>query len=87
MRSVSNEVEDIYKIFNNCADDLAYFSSIICDELMSLGQNKYSHLRKLIGRNAPKITVFDLSLAKASGIFPHPNDYKDWESGFIEISK
>lgn len=81
---VSNEVEDIYKIFNDCADDLAYFSSIICDELISLGHKKHVKLKKFMGENVPKITTFDLSPAKASGIFPNENNYSDWERGFAK---
>lgn len=68
-------------------DDLAFFCSLLCEDLMSHGVVMQEKFKDELGSGAPKITEVDFTKAKKQGLIPPPENYKDWLNAFASRSE
>lgn len=76
------EHADVVEVIHSYTNDLIFFSSQLCADLIQHGQNKRRQFEKQFGKGAPEITKVDFGGPKNSGLFPPDSDYSSW-SGWI----
>ena len=80
----NREYPDIVSALSSYADDCIFFSSLLCEDLMSHGHRVRAEFEKKLGKGAPKISQADFAAVRESGMLPPPSKYGDWLRGFPE---
>lgn len=74
-------VEGIYSYM----DDIAFFSALLCADLMAHGNRLHAAFTKRFGKGAPRVSTVDFSGPRKSGLIPPDSQYDDWLRAFTEI--
>lgn len=84
---VNQEFPDLVEAIYRYVDDLAFFSSLICIDLMKHGVKVREALVKTSPKQVPHVSEADFSGVVKSGLMPPDTQYKDWLNAFVERSQ
>jgi hypothetical protein len=76
----NQEYSDTVKAIHSYTDDIIFFSSMLCSDLVKHGENIRAELVKTSGKNVPKVSKADFSGAK--NLMPSEDEYTDWVKAF-----
>ncbi len=83
---VNQEYPDVVEAISSYVDDLAFFSSLLCGDLMKHGTKVREALIKGSLKQVPHVSEADFSAAVESGLMPSESQYSDWLNAFVERS-
>ncbi|MBZ2188842.1 hypothetical protein K8B33_07025 [Alcanivorax sp. JB21] len=75
-----NTMEGIYQY----ADDVIFFSSLLCEDLKKYGEGIRKIYKEKYDKKVENIVGFDFKTPKAVAIWPDEENYKDWMEMFVE---
>lgn len=75
---------DTLDVIHSYCNDLIFFSSELCADLVQHGNCQRKEFEKQFGNGAPAVTAVDFSGAKNAGLFPPDSDYTSWSRWFTE---
>lgn len=81
---LNREYPDLVNAIYSYTDDLAFFSSQLCDDLMKHGEKVRESLVKSSSKRVPAVSKVDFSNLVKSGLMPSETEYRDWTGAFIE---
>lgn len=81
----NQEYPDLVEGIYSYVDDVAFFSSLLCVDLIKHGQAVRTALTKRSEKNVPKVSTADFSGPKAKTLIPSEDQYSDWINSFTEI--
>ena len=84
---INQEFPDIVEAIYSYVDDLAFFSSLLCSDLMKHGARVRDALVKKAPKQVPHVSEADFSTVVKSGLMPPDTQYKDWLNAFVERSE
>lgn len=83
----NQEYPDVVETLHSYVDDVAFFSSLLCEDLIKHGAEVRAALAKNSEKNVPRVSTADFSGPKAKGLMPQDAQYKDWISAFQSHDK
>jgi hypothetical protein len=84
---VNQEFPDLVEAIYSYVDDLAFFSSLLCSDLMKYGTKVREALVKRSPKQVPHVSEADFSGPVKSGLMPPDSQYSDWLNAFVERSE
>lgn len=84
---ISMEHADLVEGIHNYVDDIAFFSSLLCTDLMQHGEQLRAAFVKRYGTDAPRVSTVDFSGPKSSGMLPPDSQYNDWLRAFSQADE
>lgn len=78
----NQEHPDVVEALHSYVDDVAFFSSLLCADLVKHGTEVRAALVRKSEKNVPRVSTADFSGPKAKGLMPPDAQYKDWISAF-----
>ena len=81
---VNQEFPDVVEAIYSYVDDLAFFSSLLCGDLMKHGAKVREALIKKSPKQVSHVSEADFTGVVKSGLMPPDTQYKDWLSAFVE---
>ncbi len=84
---VNQEFPDLVEASYSYVDDLAFFSYLLCTDLMKHGAKVREALTNMSSRQVPKVIEADFSAPIKSGLMPSASKYGDWTNGFVGRSE
>lgn len=78
------EYSDTVSVIASYTDDVAFFSALLCEDLIKHGEEVRALVAKPNDKSVPRVSKADFSGPKAKGLLPSDKDYADWLSGFQE---
>ncbi|HEX2541149.1 MAG TPA: hypothetical protein VHM00_08710 [Caldimonas sp.] len=78
------EYPDLVEGIHSYVDDVAFFSALLCSDLMKHGALVRVALTRRFGGQAPKVSSVDFSGPRQSGLVPPDSQYEDWLKAFVE---
>jgi hypothetical protein len=85
--SVNQEYPDTLQAISQYTDDVIFFSSLLCSDLVAHGEKIRAQYRKGFGRHLDKTTSPDFKTEKAEKLMPDAKEYEDWLTMFQEHPK
>lgn len=82
---LSQEHPDLVEGIYSYMDDIAFFSALLCADLMAHGNRLHAAFTKRFGMGAPRVSSVDFSGPRKSGLIPPDSQYSDWLRAFTEI--
>ncbi|MEK6777597.1 MAG: hypothetical protein AABY87_12090 [bacterium] len=82
----NQEYPDLIEAMHSYINDVIFFSSLLCNDLMEHG-NRFRSQEKKFAKKAPKVNTADFSTPRASELMPPSSEYSDWLNGFIESNE
>lgn len=82
--NVHQEYLDTLQATYQYTDDVIFFSSLLCSDLVAHGEKIRAQYRKEFGRHLEKTTSPDFKTEKAEKLMPDAKDYEDWLAMFQE---
>lgn len=82
---VNQEFPDVVEGIASYVDDVAFFSSLLCKDLMLHGEKVRATAKKRLRKNMPRVSSVDFNTPKANGLMPPAANYNDWLGGFQEM--
>lgn len=82
----NEEFADLVEAVYSYVDDIAFFSSQLCVDLMEHGKSVRAALLKKSRKQVPKVSEVDFTNARASELMPLSSRYLDWLNAFVEQS-
>lgn len=79
---VSQEHADLVEGVYSYVDDIAFFSALLCSDLMEHGERLRAAYVKRYGNDAPQVSKVDFAGPKGSGLIPPDSQYSDWLRAF-----
>lgn len=79
---VSQEHADLVEGVYSYVDDIAFFSALLCSDLMEHGERLRAAYVKRYGKDAPQVSKVDFTGPKGSGLIPPDSQYNDWLRAF-----
>lgn len=76
---------DVVEAAHSYTNDVAFFSKLLCEDLMEHGARVHKATEKLLGAQAPRVSQVDFTTPKAAALLPPDTDYDQWTNGFKEI--
>ncbi|SFL77561.1 hypothetical protein SAMN05421830_10683 [Desulfomicrobium norvegicum] len=76
--SIHQEYDDIIQIISKYTDDVIFFSSLLCSDLVAHGDNIRTYYKKRFGKHLEKTASPDFKTEKAENLMPDVKDYEDW---------
>jgi hypothetical protein len=83
---INQEFPDLVEAIYSYVDDLAFFSSKLCVDLIKHGAKVRESLMKKPSKKVPRVSEVDFSGPLKSGLIPPDSLYKDWLNAFVEKS-
>jgi hypothetical protein len=80
------EYSDLVEVIHSYTDDLIFFSSQLCAELVEHGRGKRKLFENQFGKGAPPVNAPDFSGPRSAGLFPPESEYNAWRGWVIERS-
>lgn len=80
----NQEYPDLVFAIHSYTDDVVFFSSSLCADLINHGNAVREPLTKKSEKGVPRVSTADFSGPRASGLLPPDNQYSDWLNGFTE---
>lgn len=85
---VNREWPDTLTGIHSMLDDVIYFTWLLSEDLATHGEQVSALYRRRYGRKSlPVVRRADFAIAKAEGIMPNDENYKDWMSSFPLATK
>lgn len=81
---VNEEYSDLVDAIYSYTDDLAFFASRLCLDLMKHGQQVKDALTKFTSQKMLNVSQVDFSSPEKSGLMPPCSQYADWLSAIVE---
>lgn len=81
---VSQEHADLVEGVYSYVDDIAFFSALLCADLMEHGERLRAGYVKRYGKGAPQVSKVDFAGPKGSGLMPPESQYNDWLRAFTK---
>jgi hypothetical protein len=81
---LSQEYPDLIEGLYSYMDDIAFFSALLCTDLMAHGNRLHAAFTKRFGKGAPRVSTVDFSGPRKSGLIPPDSQYNDWLRAFTE---
>lgn len=85
--NVNQEYPDTIKAISQYTDDVIFFSSLLCSDLVAHGEKIRAQYKKAFGRHLDKTTSPDFKTDKAENLMPDESKYIDWLTMFQEHPK
>jgi hypothetical protein len=85
--NTNQEYPDVIEALHSYVDDVAFFSSLLCEDLIKHGVEIRAALTKKSEKNVPRVSTADFTGPKARGVMPQDSQYKDWISAFQSHDK
>lgn len=79
---LNQEYPDTVRAIHSYVDDLAFFSSLLCADLIKHGNRLRAALVKRSEKGVPRVSTADFSASRAKGLLPPEEQYADWLKGF-----
>lgn len=80
----NQEYPDLVFAIHSYTDDVIFFSSLLCADLIKHGEAVRTPLTKKSEKGVPKVSTADFAGPRASGLLPPDDQYSDWLNGFTE---
>ena len=80
---VNNEYPSSLEILFDLTNDAAFFSQLLCKDLVKHGRRLARRFKVKYGEGAPSVDKPDFFKAIASGLMPKAENYSDWLTMFI----
>lgn len=80
----NQEYPDLVAAIHTYVDDIVFFSTLLCTDLISHGNKARAAFTKKFGKGAPKVSTVDLSSPREKGLIPPEAQYADWINAFME---
>ena len=81
---VHQEFPDTVEAIGSYVDDIAFFSHLLCKDLMKHGEKVRTALHSKPSKRVPRVTEVDFSGPLNSGLMPDEAAYSDWANAFVE---
>lgn len=78
----NQEYPDVVEALHSYVDDVAFFSSLLCEDLIKHGTDVRVALVRKSDKNIPRVSTADFSSPKEKGLIPPDAQYKDWIGAF-----
>jgi hypothetical protein len=78
------EYSDVADAIRSYLDDIVFFSSRLCEDLVLHGNEVRERFVKPGAKDVPNVTNVDFSQARADGLIPTDAQYQDWLNGFVK---
>jgi len=82
--NTDKDYPDVVEAIYSYVDDIAFFSSMLCADLIEHGEVIRKRLVKISKKNIPKVSTADFSTPKAKDLIPKESQYADWLSAFTK---
>lgn len=83
----NQEYPDLIEGIHSYVDDVAFFSSLLCTDLVAHGNRAHALFTKQFGKGAPKVSTADFASPRKQGLIPPDTQYADWLKAFAEQDK
>ncbi|MCE9685132.1 hypothetical protein LZP73_02755 [Shewanella sp. AS16] len=83
--NIHQEYSDTLPAIYQYIDDVIFFSSLLCSDLVEHGEKIRAQYRKEFGRHLEKTTSPNFKTEKADKLMPDAKDYEDWLNMFQEL--
>lgn len=80
----NQEYPDLVFAITDYVDDIIFFSSLLCEDLMKHGEAVRMPLLKISKNGIPRVSQVDMSGPRANGLLPPQEKYSDWINAFTE---
>lgn len=80
----NQEYPDLVEAIYSYVEDIAFFSALLCVDLISHGNRTHAAFTKRFGKGAPNVTTVDFSKPREKGLIPPEAQYADWLKAFAE---
>nr|WP_298163729.1 hypothetical protein [uncultured Pseudomonas sp.] len=81
---INQEYPDLVEAIHSYSDDIIFFSTLLCADLVEHGKRIHKVFTKKFGNNAPNVSTADFASPRKSGLIPSESQYIDWLNGFRE---
>lgn len=81
---INQEYPDLISAIHSHVNDIAFFSALLCDDLVAHGNLLVEAFGKRIGKGAPKISQVDFSRPREKGLIPPEAEYIEWINAFVK---
>lgn len=81
----NHEYPDLVEAIHSYVDDIAFFSALLCTDLIEHGNSIRTAYTKSFGKDAPKVSTVDFSGPRQKGLIPPDAQYADWLNGFSMV--
>lgn len=81
-RNIHQEYADILQTIYQYTDEVIFFSSLLCSDLVTHGDNIRTYYKKRFGKHLEKTTSPDFKTEKAEILMPDVKDFEDWLTMF-----
>jgi hypothetical protein len=81
---INQEYPDLVEAIHSYSDDIIFFSTLLCADLVAHGERIHKSFTKKFGKNAPNVSTADFGSPRKSGLIPSESQYIDWLNGFKE---
>ena len=79
---VTQEHPDLVECIYSYLEDIAFFSALLCQDLMAHGDQLHAAFTKRFGKGAPRVSTADFSGPRSLGLIPPDSQYTDWLKAF-----
>lgn len=83
---MNQEFPDLVQAIYSYLNDLAFFASLLSNDLMKHGAKVREALIKKSSKKVPQVSEVDFSAAVNCGLMPPETQYSDWLSAFVDRS-
>ena len=80
--NIHQEYNDIIQAISQYTDDVVFFCSLLCSDLVAHGDKIRTYYKKRFGKHLEKTTSPDFKTEKAENLMPDATDYEDWLTMF-----
>ena len=80
----NQEYPDLIFAIHSYTDDVIFFSSLLCADLIKHGEAVREPLTRKSENGVPRVSTADFAGPRASGLLPPDDQYADWLNGFTE---
>lgn len=83
----NQEYPDLIMGIHSYVDDIAFFSSLLCTDLIAHGNRAHAAFTKKFGKGAPRVSTANFTGLREKGLIPPDAQYADWLNAFVEQDK
>lgn len=80
----NQEYPDLVFAIHSYTDDVIFFSSLLCADLIKHGNAVREPLAKRSEKGIPRVSTADFGGPRSTGLLPPDDQYSDWLNGFTE---
>jgi hypothetical protein len=78
----NQEFPDLVAAIHSYVDDIVFFGSLLCADLIAHGHRVHEAFTKKFGTGAPKVSTIDFTGPRESKLIPPNEQYKGWLNAF-----